>query len=147
MVADDHLAAGTAPGGRPPGGPPLPPAPPGAAGARHPRPHRPPLRGRRRGPADATVADPLLADLLGVRTGDPLLVLRSVSFDQHGEPMEVFSAYHRGDRSRFEFHLRAPGADPAASAAEALTVQVPSIQPVPSAGAPAVLHGGVRHSY
>ena len=96
---------------------------------------------------DAAVADPLLADLLGVRTGDPLLVLRSVSFDQHGEPMEVFSAYHRGDRSRFEFHLRAPGADPAASAAEALTVQVPSIQPVPSAGAPAVLHGGVRHSY
>lgn len=99
---------------------------------------------------DAAVADPLLADLLGVRTGDPLLVLRSVSFDQYGEPMEVFSAYHRGDRSRFEFHLRGAPLDPAGgsdSPAEALTVKVPSIQPVPLAGAPAVLHAGVRNSY
>ncbi|MCW5954324.1 MAG: UTRA domain-containing protein, partial [Propionibacteriaceae bacterium] len=96
----------------------------------------------------AAVADPLLADLLGVRVGDPLLVLRSVSFDQHGDPMEVFSAYHRGDRSRFEFHLRATPADPAggdAATADVLTVEVSSIQPVPLAGAPAILHAGVGH--
>lgn len=97
---------------------------------------------------DAAVADPLQAELLGVRVGDPLLVLRSVSFDQHGEPMEVFSAYHRGDRSRFEFHLRATSGDQAGGddvTADVLTVELPSIQPVPLAGAPAILHAGVGH--
>ena len=95
---------------------------------------------------DAAVADPTQAELLGVRAGDPLLVLRSLSYDQYGEPMEVFSAYHRGDRSRFEFHLRASSFDPVAggdsAVPEVLTVEVPSIQPVPLAGAPAVLHAG-----
>ena len=90
---------------------------------------------------DAAVATPLQAELLGVRTGDPLLVLRSVSFDQHGEPMETFIAYHRGDRSRFEFHLRGSPAEAGADAeAEGLTVELPSIQPVQSSGFPAILN-------
>lgn len=92
---------------------------------------------------DAAVADPLLAELLGLRPGDPLLVLRSLSFDQHGEPMEVFSAYHRGDRSSFAFHLRTtapqPGTGLQGTINDVLTVELPSIQPVPLAGAPAIL--------
>ena len=91
---------------------------------------------------DAAVATPLQAELLGVRTGDPLLVLRSVGFDQRGRPMEVFIAYHRGDRSRFEYHLRAAPAEAGAEAegADGLTVELASIQPVPLSGVPAILN-------
>lgn len=96
---------------------------------------------------DAAVATTQQAELLGVRPADPLLVLRSVSYDQHDQPMEVFVAYHRGDRSRFEFHLRATAADPAGGpdgeAADRLTVEVSSIQPLPVVGAPAILHADV----
>jgi len=58
--------------------------------------------GRRR--VEAAVAGDTLAQALGIRTGDPVLVLRSTS--HAGErPVEVFVAYHRGDRSRFEVTL------------------------------------------
>src|SRR5690606_32795176 len=62
--------------------------------------------------AEATVADPEKAKLLDVAVGGPLLVLRSVSYDADERPVECFVAYHRGDRSRFEFQLSAedPGA-------------------------------------
>ena len=45
--------------------------------------------------------------LLGVGEGQALLVLRSVGYDEDDRPMEFFVAYHRGDRSRFEFQLSA----------------------------------------
>lgn len=57
--------------------------------------------------AEAAVADADQGRLLGVGEGSPLLVLRSVSFDADDRPIEFFVAYHRGDRSRFEFQLRA----------------------------------------
>ncbi|WP_232527788.1 GntR family transcriptional regulator [Microbacterium suaedae] len=57
--------------------------------------------------AEATVADPEKAKLLDVAVGGPLLVLRSVGFDEDERAIEFFVAYHRGDRSRFEFQLRA----------------------------------------
>lgn len=81
---------------------------------------------------DAAVATTHQAELLGLRAGDPLLVLHSLSLDQEDRPMEVFTAYHRGDRSRFEFHLRTvppTGFEPAEQ--ENLSVEVSSIQPVP----------------
>jgi GntR family transcriptional regulator len=58
----------------------------------------------RRGVEAATASDDLAA-ALGVRPGAAVLVLRSTSFA--GErPVEVFVAYHRGDRSRFEVTLQ-----------------------------------------
>ncbi|RWZ53024.1 GntR family transcriptional regulator [Labedella phragmitis] len=61
--------------------------------------------------AEATIADETHGRLLKVGVGQPLLVLRSVSMDEDGRPIEVFVAYHRGDRSRFEFQLRASAGD------------------------------------
>jgi GntR family transcriptional regulator len=55
--------------------------------------------------AEATVATHEQAGLLGVSAGSALLRLRSVSRDGTGHPLEFFIAYHRGDRSRFEFQL------------------------------------------
>lgn len=55
--------------------------------------------------AEATVATHEQAQLLGVSAGSALLRLRSVSRDSSGKPIEYFIAYHRGDRSRFEFQL------------------------------------------
>ncbi|MFT4084179.1 MAG: GntR family transcriptional regulator [Nocardioides sp.] len=70
-----------------------------------------PARGRRS--VEAMVAGPELAKDLGVGENAPILVLRSVSTDADGRPMESFVAYHRGDRSRFEVELsRVAGADP-----------------------------------
>lgn len=57
--------------------------------------------------AEAASADANQGALLGVGAGQALLVLRSVGFDESDRPMEYFIAYHRGDRSRFEFHLTA----------------------------------------
>ena len=56
--------------------------------------------------AEATVATSEQAQLLGVSAGSALLRLRSVSRSADGAPMEYFIAYHRGDRSRFEFQLQ-----------------------------------------
>ncbi|AZC12637.1 GntR family transcriptional regulator [Microbacterium sp. ABRD28] len=60
--------------------------------------------------AEATVASPEQAQLLAISPGSALLRLRSVSRDAAGVPLEFFIAYHRGDRSRFEFELRADAA-------------------------------------
>ncbi|MEJ1087882.1 GntR family transcriptional regulator [Microbacterium sp. Mu-80] len=57
--------------------------------------------------AEATVATHEQALLLGVTAGAALLRLRSVSRDAGDRPIEFFIAYHRGDRSRFEFRLDA----------------------------------------
>lgn len=58
--------------------------------------------------AEATVATAEQARRLGVGDGVALLRLRSVGRDAHGVPVEHFVAYHRGDRSRFEFQLGDP---------------------------------------
>ncbi|MGF3056237.1 GntR family transcriptional regulator [Microbacterium sp. YY-01] len=55
--------------------------------------------------AEATVASHEQARHLGVSTGAALLRLRSISREASGRPIEYFVAHHRGDRSRFEFHL------------------------------------------
>jgi GntR family transcriptional regulator len=54
---------------------------------------------------EAAVANAAQARLLGVRRGDPVLVLRSVSMGESGRPVESFLAMHRGDRSRFQVEL------------------------------------------
>lgn len=55
--------------------------------------------------AEATVATHDQAQHLGISAGSALLRLRSVSREASGRPIEFFIAYHRGDRSRFEFQL------------------------------------------
>jgi GntR family transcriptional regulator len=53
---------------------------------------------------EAAVANDSQAAALAIAPGDPVLVLRSTS--HAGErPVEMFVAYHRGDRSRFEVTL------------------------------------------
>ncbi|MEV7632465.1 GntR family transcriptional regulator [Microbacterium sp. NPDC089318] len=69
--------------------------------------------------AEATVATHEQAAQLEVSAGSALLRLRSVSRDESGRPIEFFIAYHRGDRSRFEFRL---GAD----SSQGALVHVPS---------------------
>ncbi len=54
---------------------------------------------------EASVASKSVAESLGIPTGAPVLVLRSVSRDEGGRPVESFVAFHRGDRSRFEVYL------------------------------------------
>jgi len=45
------------------------------------------------------------ARLLGVRTGSPALLLKSIGLLNDGRPLEYFIAVHRGDRAQFEVKL------------------------------------------
>ncbi len=49
------------------------------------------------------------AELLELEEGDPIVLLRSISYLKDGRPIEYFKARHRGDRSRFEVELFRPG--------------------------------------
>jgi len=60
-------------------------------------------RGRRT--LEAISASEEDAKLLGIEEGDPLVLLKSVSYLKDGRPIEYFEAKHRGDRSRFEVEL------------------------------------------
>ncbi|MGO1286488.1 MAG: GntR family transcriptional regulator [Brachybacterium sp.] len=52
---------------------------------------------------EAAVTDDQEGALLGIGESQPVLRLTSTTFDADGEPLEHFSALHRGDRSRFVF--------------------------------------------
>jgi GntR family transcriptional regulator len=54
---------------------------------------------------EAVLADRFVANHLGVKPGSALLRLKSLRRDENGVPIEYFEAFHRGDRSRFEFEL------------------------------------------
>jgi GntR family transcriptional regulator len=54
---------------------------------------------------EASVANAELARSLSINEGDAVLVLRSTVYGENDVPVEMFVAYHRGDRSRFEVHL------------------------------------------
>jgi len=54
---------------------------------------------------EAVSASAELAAHLGIRTGAPVLLLKSLTFLPSGQPLEYFIAWHRGDRSRFEVQL------------------------------------------
>lgn len=60
---------------------------------------------------EAVSADRRVAGHLGIRTGAPLLLLRSVARDAAGRAVEYFEAWHRGDRTLFEVSVdgRQPG--------------------------------------
>lgn len=54
---------------------------------------------------EAVAANDSVALALGIRPGEPVLLLRSTARAADNRPVEHFSAYHRGDRSRFEVVL------------------------------------------
>jgi GntR family transcriptional regulator len=54
---------------------------------------------------EAVLAERSVAKYLEVKPGSALLRLKSLRRDENGSPIEYFEAFHRGDRSRFEFEL------------------------------------------
>lgn len=54
---------------------------------------------------EATTATATVARDLAVEERDPILLLRSTSYDEDDRPVEHFVAHHRGDLSRFEVNL------------------------------------------
>ena len=62
---------------------------------------------------EAAVAGEEHALLLGIETGSPMLLLKSVAYLADGRPIEYFLAWHRGDRSRFDVHLERKTRGPA----------------------------------
>ncbi|WP_162606068.1 UTRA domain-containing protein [Jiangella aurantiaca] len=60
---------------------------------------------------EAVAAEGEIAKHLGVDVGEPLLLLRSSSRDERGEPLEWFEAWHRGDRTMFEIEITPGEAD------------------------------------
>lgn len=54
---------------------------------------------------EAVIPDGRERGLLGLAPEAPALRLTSATFDASGEPLEFFSALHRGDRSRFVFQM------------------------------------------
>ena len=50
---------------------------------------------------EAVLAPRREAELLGIRSGDPLMRIESTTYTEHGIPFEYYRAYHRGDRTRF----------------------------------------------
>jgi GntR family transcriptional regulator len=62
-----------------------------------------PVSGRRS--VEARVANTALARDLGLPRGGAVLYLSSVGMNAQGTPVELFHAYHRGDRTRFEVSL------------------------------------------
>jgi len=58
---------------------------------------------------EAVAATEEEAKLLEIDEGDPIILLRSISYLKDGRPIEYFKARHRGDRSRFEVELVRPG--------------------------------------
>lgn len=62
-----------------------------------------PVSGRRS--VEARVAGAALARDLGLPRGGAVLFLSSIGLNAQGRPVELFHAYHRGDRTRFEVSL------------------------------------------
>ncbi|MCD5314089.1 GntR family transcriptional regulator [Kineosporia babensis] len=52
------------------------------------------------------LAPETVASALEIAAGAPMLVMRSLSLDGSGRPVERFVGYHRGDRSRMEIEVR-----------------------------------------
>lgn len=66
-----------------------------------------PGRGRNR--IRAVGADAALADALSVKTGSPLLMLEGQGFDQHAQPLEWFTTWHRGEKLVFDVDVTPEG--------------------------------------
>jgi GntR family transcriptional regulator len=54
---------------------------------------------------EAVPANQMVAEMLKIEVGSPLILLNSVSYLADGRPVEYYHALHRSDRSRFETEL------------------------------------------
>jgi GntR family transcriptional regulator len=54
---------------------------------------------------EATVADPRIIQILGVRTGSPLLKVERTVYDNRGKPIEFLSILYRSDCYRYTVEL------------------------------------------
>lgn len=81
---------------------------------------------------EAVAARHEVAKQLGVEEGEPLLLLRSSSRDERGEPLEWFEAWHRGDRTMFEIEIVAGEADQPVSS----VVRPRPVEPQPAGDRP-----------
>jgi GntR family transcriptional regulator len=55
---------------------------------------------------EAGTAPAVASESLGIAPGEPVLIMRSISYDHRGVPVERFTGYHRGDRSRLDVEVR-----------------------------------------
>jgi GntR family transcriptional regulator len=55
---------------------------------------------------ETALADPVTADLLGVETGLPILLIHRIGWDVDGHPVEWSVSRFRGDRFRFVSHQK-----------------------------------------
>lgn len=69
---------------------------------------------------EATLADRTVARVLGTRPGAAILYVRSVGLDSQDRPVELYEAWHRGDRALFEILV---GGEPSNSKASLRTVR------------------------
>lgn len=69
-----------------------------------------PVSGQRT--VEATIATPEQQELLDLADEPAVMVLKSITRDESSKVMEYFVAYHRGNRSRFEFDVVAPASEP-----------------------------------
>ncbi len=73
---------------------------------------------------EATLADPKVARQLSTRPGAAVLYVRSVGLDPQDRPVELYEAWHRGDRALFEI---AVGGEPGTGSKASLgTVRRPA---------------------
>ena len=66
-----------------------------------------PGRGRNR--IRAVGADAALAEALRIPAGSPLLMLEGQGFDQHGQPLEWFTTWHRAEKLVFDVDVSPAG--------------------------------------
>ncbi len=52
---------------------------------------------------EATVANDYEAEIFGIASGTPMILLEGVTFTSQDRPVEYFKAVYRGDRFKFEF--------------------------------------------
>lgn len=57
---------------------------------------------------EAIAADETIADLLEVPLGFPIMFIDNTAYTHHGQPMEYYNAWRRGDKSRFRFEYSLP---------------------------------------
>src|SRR5690606_36313955 len=104
-----------------------------------------PGRGRNR--IRAVAADAALAAELQVPAGSPLLMLEGQGYDQHGQPLEWFTTWHRAEKLVFDvdvgpageqIHAALPGASGGdAAAADAAAGDPGAGEPAAAGSAPA----------
>ncbi|MFA9429647.1 UTRA domain-containing protein [Egicoccus sp. AB-alg2] len=90
---------------------------------------------------EAVPAEEDAAEHLGIPPGAPVLLLRSASRSEDGQPLEWFAAWHRADRTRFEVEI----VDGKAAQPVQQTVIAAATPPIPATAETDVRDGFRQH--